>query len=68
MSDATGGAEAARSDWVARLAHAGFAVRGVLYVLLVYLRLRAAFGQTNRQADRKRRSTPWPESRWGGFS
>ncbi len=48
-----GAAQAVSSVWMTRLGRLGLGARGVLYVVLAYLALRVAFGQSNRATDRQ---------------
>ena len=44
---------AARSDWVDRLARAGLAARGLMYVVIAWIAGEIAFGGSGQQADRQ---------------
>ncbi|HET7311523.1 MAG TPA: DUF1206 domain-containing protein [Mycobacteriales bacterium] len=44
---------AARSEWVDRLARAGLAARGLVYVVIAWIAGQIAFGGSSRQADRQ---------------
>lgn len=46
-----GADQAARSVWMARLGRVGLGARGVLYILLAYLAIEVAFGQSNSGAN-----------------
>ncbi len=48
-----GATQAVKSVWLARLGRLGLAARGVLYVVLAYVAVRVAFGQTNSQTDKQ---------------
>jgi len=48
-----GATQAVGSVWMARLGRFGLGARGVLYVMLAYLAVRVAFGQTNRATDKQ---------------
>lgn len=48
-----GSTQAARSVWMARLGRLGLSARGVLYIVLAYIALRVAFGQSNRSTDKE---------------
>lgn len=48
-----GATQAARSVWMARLGRLGLSARGVLYLVLAYVALRVAFGQSNRSTDKE---------------
>jgi hypothetical protein len=43
--------QAARSGWLRSLARAGFAARGVMYILIGWIALQVAFGHVGRPAD-----------------
>lgn len=44
---------AAHSDWVDRLARAGLAARGLVYLVIAWIALQIAFGGSGKQADRQ---------------
>jgi Domain of Unknown Function (DUF1206) len=48
-----GASHAAGSVWLARLGRVGLGARGMLYVVLAYVAVRVAFGQTNTQSDKQ---------------
>jgi hypothetical protein len=48
-----GATRAVNSVWLARLGRFGLGARGMLYVVLAYVAVRVAFGQTNTQSDKQ---------------
>ena len=44
---------AAHSDWVDRLARAGLAARGLVYLVIAWIAVQIAFGGSSQQADRQ---------------